>query len=102
MPFESQPTLTGESMQLRPLREDDYAALFEVASDPLIWEQHPDQSTYSEPGFRIFSDATLESGNALIAIDRETGAVIGSSRYHGYNARSVGGCRCMWQRRGEW
>src|SRR3954463_9576163 len=37
-----QPTLAGDLLELRPLGEDDWAALFAVASDPLIWEQHPD------------------------------------------------------------
>ena len=40
--FDRQPILTGELLELRPLRQADWAALFAVASDPLIWEQHPD------------------------------------------------------------
>ncbi len=35
-----QPVLEGEHVRLRPLRPDDWEALFAVASDPLIWEQH--------------------------------------------------------------
>ena len=36
-----QPTLIGELIMLRPLQADDWDALFAVAADPLIWEQHP-------------------------------------------------------------
>jgi len=39
MRFELQPVLIGDLIELRPLREDDFAALYTVASDPLVWEQ---------------------------------------------------------------
>ncbi|HTS89884.1 MAG TPA: GNAT family N-acetyltransferase [Gemmatimonadales bacterium] len=86
MPFELQPTLEGELVRLRPLGEGDFPGLFAVASDRLIWEQHPDSDRYQEPVFRAFFQEAMESGGALLASDTRTGAVIGSSRYHGYNA----------------
>jgi len=57
-----------------------------VASDPLIWEQHPASDRYQEDVFTAFFREGLESGGALIAIDRQEARVIGSSRYHGYDA----------------
>lgn len=36
MPFDSQPTLLGELIRVRPLRPDDHAELYAVASDPLF------------------------------------------------------------------
>lgn len=88
--FDRQPTLRGEFLELRPLRPDDFEALFRVASDPLIWEQHPERTRYQEATFRTFFQDALSSGGALIAIDRATGEIIGSSRYHGYDpARRV-------------
>lgn len=81
-----QPTLTGELLELRPLRDDDWAPLFAVASDPLIWEQHPDCDRYQEDVFRQFFSEALQSGGALVAIDRTTGNIIGSSRYDGFDA----------------
>ena len=90
MSFDRQPVLVGALLELRPLRADDFDALFRVASDPLIWEQHPEPTRYQEPTFRAFFKEALDSGGALIALDRATGQVIGSSRYHGYDAeRSV-------------
>lgn len=85
MPFELQPHLMGELIELRPLREDDFAALFAVASDPLIWEQHPNSDRYQEEVFRAFFRDAMQSGGALVALDRKTGRVIGSSRYFGYD-----------------
>lgn len=83
MAFDPQPVLTGELLTLRPLRADDYDALYAVASDPLVWEQHPVRNRYEPAVFRAFFDEAMASGGALLAIDRATGAVIGSSRFHG-------------------
>lgn len=86
MPFDPQPHLKGKLLELRPLRELDFAALFAVASDPLIWEQHPEPERSQEPVFRGFFRKAMESGGALIVTDARDGKVIGSSRYHGYDA----------------
>jgi N-acetyltransferase len=83
--FDLQPILKGELLQLRPLRPEDWADLYAVASDPLIWEQHPVSDRYKEEVFKGFFREALESGGALIAIDAADGRVIGSSRFHGYD-----------------
>jgi RimJ/RimL family protein N-acetyltransferase len=85
MSFELQPTLTGELIELRPLRQEDFDALYAVASDPLIWEQHPCHDRWQPDVFRAFFREAMESGGALVALDRPDGRVIGSSRFHGYD-----------------
>jgi RimJ/RimL family protein N-acetyltransferase len=85
MPFELQPTLTGELLTLRPLAPEDFDALFAVASDPLIWEQHPARERYRSDVFTELFRESMASGGALIAIHAKDGRVIGSSRYWGYN-----------------
>jgi RimJ/RimL family protein N-acetyltransferase len=85
MPFDLQPTLQGELLQLRPLRPDDFQDLYQVAADPLIWEQHPVKERCQETGFKAFFREALASGGALIAIDSNDGRVIGSSRFHAYH-----------------
>jgi RimJ/RimL family protein N-acetyltransferase len=79
-----QPTLTGATLLLRPLRVDDWDALYALASDPLVWELHPAPNRYQEPVFRDYFSGALASGGALAAIDRETAAMIGSSRFANY------------------
>ena len=86
MTFEHQPVLHGELLELRPLRPEDFDALFAVASDPLIWEQHPSRERYQEEQFRTFFREALDSGGALVALDTRDGRVIGSSQFHGYDA----------------
>jgi RimJ/RimL family protein N-acetyltransferase len=81
-----QPTLEGELVTLRPLRAEDFQDLYAVASDPLIWEQHPVSDRYKPDVFAAFFREALESGGALIAIDKADGRVVGSSRYYGYDA----------------
>jgi hypothetical protein len=54
MSYDVQPHLIGEFVELRPLRADDWDALFAVASDPLIWEQHPSHDRWREDVFRQF------------------------------------------------
>jgi N-acetyltransferase len=83
--FDRQPVLEGQLVTLRPLREDDYAATFAVASDPLIWAQHPAHDRWQEPVFRQLFAESLASGGALLAIERESGDVMGWSRYHGFD-----------------
>ena len=85
MSFELQPILKGELIELRTLRPEDWDDLFSVASDPLIWEQHPESDRYNEEVFRAFFRGALESGGALVAIDAKTQQIIGSTRFHGYD-----------------
>ena len=84
--FELQPQLAGNLLELRPLRPEDWDALFAAASDPRIWEQHPASDRYKEDVFREFFREALASGGAFAVIDRKTHKIIGSSRYFGFDA----------------
>jgi RimJ/RimL family protein N-acetyltransferase len=84
MPFDLQPTLTGELVELRPLRADDFDALYAAASDPRIWEQHPEGDRYTRNVFQRYFDSAMQSGGAFAVIDRRTRRIIGSSRFHAY------------------
>jgi RimJ/RimL family protein N-acetyltransferase len=87
MSFDLQPHLKGEVLELRPLTTEDWDQLFAVASDPLIWEQHPEPDRYNEDVFRRFFDGALESRGAFVIIDRETQQIIGSTRFYGYDPK---------------
>lgn len=66
---------------MRPLRPADFPALYAVASDPLIWEQHPVRDRHRLRPFREFFDDAVRSRGAL-AVETTRGEVIGSSRFH--------------------
>ena len=80
-----QPTLDGRLTSLRPLRADDFDALYAVASDPEIWVQHPANDRWQKDVFRHFFDDAIKGKAALVVIDKASGKIIGSSRYHGYS-----------------
>jgi N-acetyltransferase len=82
--FNLQPHLIGELLELRPLSADDWEGLFAAAADPMIWELHPAHDRYKEEVFREYFQEALASGGALVALDRKTQKIIGSSRYFWY------------------
>lgn len=83
--MDRQPTLVGELVAVRPLRIDDFDLLYAVAADPLLWEQHPDRERWREDVFRAYFDDHLASGGALAVIERESGDLIGATRYDNYD-----------------
>ena len=94
--MDRQPTLEGERLLLRPLRPDDWEALFAVASDPLVWELHPANDRWQEAVFREFFANALAGGGALVAIDKQTGAIVGSSRFQGHDPAGDGSVEIGW------
>ena len=77
-----QPTLRGGVVHLAPMVAGDHDALFAVARDPLIWEQHPSWDRYKPEVFRKLFDDGLASGGALTVREAAGGEVIGSTRFY--------------------
>src|SRR5437763_15670341 len=80
-----QPTLIGPTVTVRPITAADWPELFAAGSDPEIWKVHPVPDRYTEPGFRKFFDGAVDSRMGFVFVDRSTGRLIGSSRYHGHD-----------------
>lgn len=85
MSFDYQPHLVGDLLEVRPLEAHDLDALYEIARDPLLWEQHPEPTRALRSGFARFFAEQLASGGGLAVVDRSDGRLIGSSRYHAYD-----------------
>lgn len=84
--FDFQPTLVGDLIALRPLTADDFEPLYAAASDPLIWEQHPDPLRYQRDRFEAdFFAGAVASRSAFVVTENATGKVTGSSRYYEWN-----------------
>lgn len=79
--MDRQPELLGELVRVTPTAPEDYAALYAVASDPAIWDQHPAHDRWQESVFRAFFDEGLATGGMLTIRDAADGAVIGATRY---------------------
>ncbi len=77
--------LTNKWVTIIPLREDDFEKLYKVASDPLIWEQHPNKNRYKKEVFENFFKGAMESGGAFLITNTQSGEPIGSTRFCNYN-----------------
>ena len=81
-----QPTLTGPRLTLRPIESSDWSELSQAAADPAIWAGHTQTDRYKTDVFRGFFETAITSNAAFVVVDNQTGALIGSSRYHNHDA----------------
>lgn len=84
MKIDLQPTLENDKVILRPLHFADFEDLFKTASDPKIWEQHPNKDRWKREVFSVFFAGAMESGGAFKILDKSTDEVAGSTRYYNY------------------
>lgn len=87
-PFKNLPTLSVGPFMLVPLNADDFEALYQAASDPEIWAQHPNKNRYQKPVFQNFFDGAIQSGGAYKIIDKRNDVIIGSTRIYDYNPKA--------------
>lgn len=85
MNFSIQTILENEKVILYPLNENDFDALYNVASDPEIWKQHPNKNRWEKEVFQSFFEGALQSKGAFKIVDKSTNNVIGSTRFYDYN-----------------
>ena len=84
MKFDIQPSLENEKLIISPLDENDFEALYAVASDPKIWEQHPNKNRWQKEVFEVFFKGAVESNSAFKIIDKQTDSIAGSTRFYDY------------------
>lgn len=83
MKINLQPVLVGNTVRVRPLEQSDFDALYRAAADPKIWELHPDSTRYKRDVFQErFFEGAMSSKGALAVEEKNTGRIIGSSRYY--------------------
>jgi N-acetyltransferase len=82
MTFNLQPILENDILILRPLQNNDFENLFKVASDPLIWEQHPAKERSQRDGFAVFFNEAIAMKSAFAIIDKQNNEIIGSTRFN--------------------
>ncbi|WP_292011174.1 GNAT family N-acetyltransferase [Chryseobacterium sp.] len=87
MNFSVQTILENKDYQLIPLQQGDFESLYEVASNPKVWEQHPNNDRYKRDVFKNFFKGAMESKGAFKIIDKSTGEVLGSSRYYDFDEK---------------
>lgn len=86
MSFNLQPShLKSQLLQLIPLQENHFEQLYSVASDELLWEQHPNKNRYKREVFQTFFEGAIQSKGAFLVLETSTGETIGSSRFYDFN-----------------
>lgn len=85
MKFNIQPTLENEIAILCPLQEKDFEDLYAAASNPKIWEQHPNKDRWKREIFKTFFEGAIQSEGAFKIVDKVTGKIMGSTRYYDFN-----------------
>ena len=80
-----QPILENNHIILYPLRETDFEELYAVASDPKIWEQHPNKDRWKKEVFQNFYNGAMQSKGAFRIVDKASGKTIGSTRFYDYS-----------------
>ena len=77
--------LNNNRIILEPLQALHFEELYTIASDPLIWEQHPNPNRYQKEVFQTFFEGAINSGGAFIIRNADTGKALGSSRFYDYS-----------------
>ena len=77
--------LQNELIRLTPLQETNFEELYAVASNPLVWEQHPNKLRYQRDVFQNYFEGAMLSKGAFIIRDNKTNEVVGCSRYYDYD-----------------
>ncbi|MBL0118002.1 MAG: GNAT family N-acetyltransferase [Saprospiraceae bacterium] len=80
-----QPTLENENVILHPLQDKDFDDLYAVASDPKIWEQHPNKDRCKIEVFKVFFEGAMQSKGAFKIVNKASGHVMGSTRFYDHN-----------------
>jgi RimJ/RimL family protein N-acetyltransferase len=85
MAINFQPTLQNNLIRLQPLQPVHFEQLYQVAADPLVWEQHPNKNRYQREVFQNYFEGALQSNGALLILDTTTNEAAGCSRFYDYD-----------------
>lgn len=80
-----QPTLSNDLVQLVPLSENDFEELYHIASDELVWEQHPENDRYKKEIFHKLFIKIIDFNSGFKIIDIKTNNVIGKTSFYDLN-----------------
>jgi RimJ/RimL family protein N-acetyltransferase len=86
MEFNSVPVLEDGNILLTPLIHEHFNQLFEIASDPILWEHHPMATAFEKKTFEKFFAEAINTGSLLI-FDKIKGTTIGCTRFYNFNSK---------------
>ena len=86
------PTIRLETnlFSLIPLDQSHYDELYAVASNPIIWEQHPEKNRWEEANFvKFFQKAVHNDCGCFTILDKNSNKFIGSTRFYSSTEDSI-------------
>jgi RimJ/RimL family protein N-acetyltransferase len=76
------PTLSNKLVSISAIQKEDFEELYQSASDPEIWENHPSYDRYKREVFQSFFDGAMDSIGGIVIREQATNKIIGSSRFN--------------------
>ena len=70
MSIDLQQPLENDFVGLVPLQVGDFELLYLVASNPKVWEQHPNKDRWKRDVFLTFFQGAMESGGAYRIVNK--------------------------------
>ncbi|HTO16956.1 MAG TPA: GNAT family N-acetyltransferase [Edaphocola sp.] len=83
--FSVQTRLENDKVMLLPLEAADFEAVYIPASNPEVWNQHPNKERWQRSVFENFFNGALESKGAFKIMDKKENLVIGCTRFYDYD-----------------
>ena len=78
--------LQTERFFLEASTPKNFNALYAVASDPLLWEQHPEADRWKRSKFRhFFQDGLTNDLGCFVIKEKRSGRPAGSTRFYGFD-----------------
>jgi N-acetyltransferase len=76
----------NDSISLYQIKERNFEELYLIASDPSIWEQHPENDRWKKEKFSIFLKNGYDNEfGFLLIFDKDKKQIIGSTRFYSYD-----------------
>lgn len=77
--------LESDLLKLFPIEASDFELLYDLAKDPLIWEQHPQNDRYKREVFEKFFEGALASDTAYKIWHKKDERYIGTTRFYDWD-----------------
>ena len=85
-PHAFQLNLETNAFFLEQTTSTDFEPLYEIASNPVVWEQHPEKDRWKRPIFSAFFQGAMENDLGCFTIrDKSAGIVIGTTRFYSHD-----------------
>ena len=79
--------LETENFFLVQTVQSHFDDLYLVASNPMVWAQHPERDRWKEPVFLQFFKKALENDlGCFTIIDKDKNSVVGSTRFYSFDS----------------